>query len=106
MKLCVSVMRSGRYSWCPYALSMPKGNTLTVYLACEKTQRCETEPPSGQGCQNAAENDGELHPDSSGGTSRGKALINIKANQILKHESLGPLAVYLCCVHLQSGDED
>ena len=39
-------------------------------------------------------NDGELHPETLGTSNRGKALINIKANQILKHESLEPMAVY------------
>lgn len=101
--VCVSaVMRSGRYSWCPYALSTPRGNTPSVYLASEKKkiERVETAPPSGQGCQNPVEDDGELHPHTLGVSHRGKALINIKANQILKHESLGPMAVYQCCVHL------
>lgn len=90
------IMRSGRYSWCPYALPLP-----SVYLACEKKkiERGETAPPSGLGCQNPAD-DGELHPDTLGVSYRGKPLINIKANQILKHESLGPMAVYQCCVHL------
>lgn len=44
--------------------------------------------------------DGELHPQTLGVSNRGKALINIKANQILKHESLATVAVYQCCVHL------
>lgn len=51
-------------------------------------------PPSGPGCQNAVECDGKLHPDTSGVSNRGKALINIKANQMLKHDSLRPVAVY------------
>lgn len=92
-------MRSVRYSWCPYALSTPRGITPSAYLASEK-ERGETAPPSGPGCQNPAEDDGELHPDTLRVSSRGKAPINIKANQILKHESLEPMAVYQCCVHL------
>lgn len=60
----------------------------------KKTESGETTPPSGLGCQNPTEDDGELHPETLGTSNRGKALINIKANQILKHESLEPMAVY------------
>ena len=66
----------------------------------KKTERGESTLPSGQGCQNPTEDDGELHPDTSGVSNRGKAFINIKANQILKHESLGPMAVHQARDHL------
>lgn len=47
----------------------------------KKIERVETAPPSGQGCQNRAEDDGELHPHTLGVSNSGKALIYIKANQ-------------------------
>lgn len=58
-----------------------------------KIERGETAPPSGQRCQNPAEDDGKLHPHSLGVSNGGKVLINIKANQILKHETQDP---WLC----------
>lgn len=66
----------------------------------KKGEGSDTAAPSGQGCQNPAEDDRKLHPDTLGVSNRGKALINIEANQILKHESLGPMAAQQCRVHL------
>lgn len=88
-------MSSGRYAWCPYALSMPMGNTPSVYLACEIKTGVRLNHHLGRGV-NATENDGELNPDSLGVSSGGKVLITIKANQILKHESFGHMAVFIC----------